>query len=166
MLTLILYNKNISFSCGRVCIESRPSHGCEFCRCCRVCVHQEVPELEMGQELELLLDYQLYPVMLRQLVSAEIPWRKTAEVSHTSSCRGFLLLATTEGRSLARVAAAFVLRCLGGGLTASEEAWLLLRRLDCFWGGLTASEEAWLLLRRLDCFWHAIINQYKTCPLR
>jgi hypothetical protein len=29
-----------------------------------------------GQELELLLDYQLYPVMLRQLVSAKIPWRK------------------------------------------------------------------------------------------
>ena len=47
---------------------------------------------------------------------------ETAEVSHPSSCRGFLLLATTEGRSLARVAAAFVLRCLVGGLTASVAA--------------------------------------------
>ncbi len=45
-----------------------------------------------------------------------------AEVSHPSSCRRFLLLATTEGRSLARVAAAFVLRCLGGGLAASVAA--------------------------------------------
>ncbi len=47
---------------------------------------------------------------------------ETAEVSHPSSCTRFLLLATTEGRSLARVAAAFDLRCLGGGLTASVAA--------------------------------------------
>jgi hypothetical protein len=47
---------------------------------------------------------------------------ETAELSHPSSCRRFLLLATTEGRSLARVVAAFVLRCLGGGLTASVAA--------------------------------------------
>jgi hypothetical protein len=47
---------------------------------------------------------------------------ETAEVSHPSSCRRFRLLATTEGRSLARVAAAFGLRCLGGGLTASVAA--------------------------------------------
>ncbi len=47
---------------------------------------------------------------------------ETAEVSHPSSCRRFLLLATTEGRSLALVAAAFAFRCLGGGLTVSVAA--------------------------------------------
>ena len=47
---------------------------------------------------------------------------ETADVSHPSSCRRFLLLATTEGRSLAQVAAAFIWRCLEGGLTASVVA--------------------------------------------